>query len=408
MTKTALWSVKRIKHPMHPQWTVRVGEFIAWGTLQVFWWDRVHGKQRSHSLRCRRADLGSGKATQEREARRLGCEFIEQLVSTPLPGTVDRSTPLTLGRLLTRYSADGLLRVSAGYRRDTLASVRRVVAAFGANLLITDLRPSLLERYLAKRIRDGHAPAGRRDLVALGKACRWAEGEELIEVNPLRKEKAREAMRVRTRINRPYYTLQDYEALRAAAVQVNAPAFPTLLALAWHTGRRIGALLALRWEHVQLGRTSDSEEGTVTWYAGVTPDKKKHEQTTFLNREAPAALFAWRRECGAATGYILPMRGDPSRPMGRTAPKKWLLQAERIAGLDHQKQGGWHMFRRGWASARKALPLQDVMMAGGVDGRGHPHALLPAGHADGDPARGVVRRLTRLLGVDEQIAADAT
>jgi integrase len=357
-----LWSVTRIKHPKFPRLTVRVGEFTPGGMVHVFWW--TTGKQRSRSLGYRRLDLGPSKAAQEREARRLACDFIERLATAPSAAT-DRSTPLTLGRLRDRYTGDGLLRVSPGYRRDTLASMRRVVDALGDETLVTDIRPSHLERHLAHRIRDGHAVAGCRDLVALGKACRWAEGEELIDTNPLRKDKAREAMRVRTKIERPYVTLADYHALRSVANKVRSPAFPVLLDLAWHTGRRVGALLNLRWEDVRLGRTPDSEEGTVTWYAGVTPDKKKHEQTAYLNREAHAALFAWRRHCAAAAGYVFPMRDDPTKPMGRTGPKKWLMQAERAAGLNHQKQGGWHMFRRGWATARKSLPLQDVMKAGG-------------------------------------------
>ena len=41
------------------------------------------------------------------------------------------------------------------------------------------------------------------------------------------------------------------------------------------------------------------------------------------------------------------------------------VKAERLAGLPHQKQGGWHVFRRAWATRRKHLPVQDVMEAGG-------------------------------------------
>jgi hypothetical protein len=39
--------------------------------------------------------------------------------------------------------------------------------------------------------------------------------------------------------------------------------------------------------------------------------------------------------------------------------------AEKRAGLLRQRQGGWHAFRRAWATARKHMPLQDVMAAGG-------------------------------------------
>ena len=43
----------------------------------------------------------------------------------------------------------------------------------------------------------------------------------------------------------------------------------------------------------------------------------------------------------------------------------YLLRAEKLAGLPHQKRGGWHGFRRAWATRRKVLPVQDVMRAGG-------------------------------------------
>lgn len=43
----------------------------------------------------------------------------------------------------------------------------------------------------------------------------------------------------------------------------------------------------------------------------------------------------------------------------------YLRRAEKLAGLRHQKGGGWHAFRRAWATRRKHLPVQDVMRAGG-------------------------------------------
>jgi hypothetical protein len=43
----------------------------------------------------------------------------------------------------------------------------------------------------------------------------------------------------------------------------------------------------------------------------------------------------------------------------------WLRQAERLAGLDKQKGGVWHPYRRMWATERKHLPDTDVAAAGG-------------------------------------------
>lgn len=69
------WSITRITHLKYPEITVRVSEFEAGGSLHVFRW--VNGKQMSRSLKCRRRDLGSNQKAQEKEARRLACEYIE-------------------------------------------------------------------------------------------------------------------------------------------------------------------------------------------------------------------------------------------------------------------------------------------------------------------------------------------
>ena len=44
---------------------------------------------------------------------------------------------------------------------------------------------------------------------------------------------------------------------------------------------------------------------------------------------------------------------------------EYLRRAERLAGLPRIEAGGWHAFRRAWATVRKSLPLKDVMAAGG-------------------------------------------
>jgi hypothetical protein len=88
--KRKLWSVTRITHPKHPGLVVRVGEYQSGGTLHVFRW--VHGKQVSRSLKCRRVDLGTTARQQEREARRLGAEFIEALAAAAQDGGDDDPT----------------------------------------------------------------------------------------------------------------------------------------------------------------------------------------------------------------------------------------------------------------------------------------------------------------------------
>jgi integrase len=43
----------------------------------------------------------------------------------------------------------------------------------------------------------------------------------------------------------------------------------------------------------------------------------------------------------------------------------WLSKAEKLAKLEHMERGGYHAFRRAWASERRHLPAQDVAAAAG-------------------------------------------
>lgn len=53
------------------------------------------------------------------------------------------------------------------------------------------------------------------------------------------------------------------------------------------------------------------------------------------------------------------------RPWTRHQAKKLLHRAERLAGLAPLDGGDFYPYRRAWATARKHLPVQDVMKAGG-------------------------------------------
>jgi len=65
-----------------------------------------------------------------------------------------------------------------------------------------------------------------------------------------------------------------------------------------------------------------------------------------------------------ADGWLFPC-ADGSGPWPREIFGEQLLVAEEKAGLEHQKGGTWHPFRRKWATERKDLPLVDVKATGG-------------------------------------------
>jgi len=366
MAKQKTWSVERIQHPKYPGFTVRVGEFKPEGKLHYFRW--IDGKQRSRCLGQTRAELGSTPREQEREARRLGCVFIEAVVvhatQSAMP-SFSSGAALTLEALAKKYEEDGFAGRTAGYKRDALASIRRI-AAFLGDVGVNDLTPSAAARYIAHRTAQGYKTAGRGDLVALSIAANWAIGEKLLTVNPLSEKKALKVLsEAKTKPVRPVADKARYSALKAKASKV-PPVFGVLLDVAWHTGRRISAILSLKWQDVSFKKTEDAPFGSITWYAGVEEDNKKYEHTRPMNSAVSTALKTWQRETGGiGAQWVFPSETEATKPLERHTTKKWLRRAETLAKLTHVKQGGWHAFRRGWATARKHFPLKDVAEAGG-------------------------------------------
>lgn len=207
----------------------------------------------------------------------------------------------------------------------------------------------------------------------LGWGTRWREnGHYLLRENPVRgfpipKEK---------NTKRPVATQDRFDALRSVSDQLT-------MEIRWHgkretqrsylselldicngTGRRISAVRSLRWEDVRLG---ESRYGVIRW-PGET-DKQGRERLAPISPEVRAAIDRRLRERpGIGLAYVFPSPTDPNEPMSRFLARDWLNEAERLAGLEHLKQGGWHTLRRKWATERKHLPAVDVAAAGGWAG----------------------------------------
>jgi integrase len=172
---------------------------------------------------------------------------------------------------------------------------------------------------------------------------------------------------------RPVCDTERFEALMAVANRVRvrvgwgkdarteASALPTLLRLAWDTGRRIGAIVALRWSDWQPDRGTRgmlrwrAEEDKVgkEWWAPVTPEVRQELER--LRRE--------RLAVGDALMFAGPNK--PAQPITIQLATDWLRQAEKVAKLEPLLGGAWHPFRRAWATARKHLSLKDVAAVGG-------------------------------------------
>jgi len=385
-----LWSVPRIKHPRYPKITIRIGELAAGGVLQVF--RQIDGKQTNRSLKCRVPDLGSTPKAQEMKARQLAFDIIEELANPT--SVVAPGKSLTLTGLIDRYETDGFSKTAPSYKKGSLASLRRVAAFLETDLLARDIKPSHIEKYLASRIAKTpvtgetetlkkHAPCGRRsDLITLSICCNWAVGEGLLDTNPLSTKHAHRSMMIQHKVHRPWLTIEEFDKLKEVAPQL-PPAFDVLLDLAWGTGRRIGAILGLRWADVYFQPeqawskckeldagyrwpVSAFANGGLRFYAGQSVNKKREDYVIPMPAEVKAALMAWKKATmGIGTRPLFPIPTNATRSIDRNVAGKWLRRAEKFAELTHQDRGGWHSFRRGWATKRKHFPLVDVARAGG-------------------------------------------
>lgn len=355
-----LWSVTRISHPAHPRHTLRVTELRPGGPLYYVWWES--GTQRMATMRCTRAELGATPKKQQEAARARACELIEKRATgTATNRTSADGATLTLGALADAYAERGFFGRSPRYQKEQSRRVRRVAAFVGEGRAVASLRPSDVKQYGAQRQRQGvRQRTARGDLVAVKIACSWAVGEGLLCDSPFARIKLD---RMQQEPRRPWVSVERYEALKAVAGQL-PPGFGVLLDLAWGTGHRIGAILALRWDDVSFDLTGDAPHGSIRWRA--ESDKMRREHTLPMNSLVKGALDGWREQRpGIGGAWIFPAPKDGHQPLNRGVAGHWLTRAEKLAQLAHMPAGGFHAFRRGWASARKHLPLKDVAAAGG-------------------------------------------
>ena len=221
-------------------------------------------------------------------------------------------------------------------------------------------------------VRDGTVAS---DLVFLRGVLSWASKWQDEDAQYLMKENPTRGYPIPTEKNprRPLATQMRFAKVRAAAPAVQM-AFgrgkmrrdersylPELLDLANGTGRRISAILALRYEDLRLDQEThdailwpaDTDKLGKAWLAPISKDVRK----------AVDSILKMRPGIGKA--FLFPAVNDPSTPLAIEVASAWLLEAERIAGVEKHDGSLWHAYRRKWATERKHLPDVDVAAAGG-------------------------------------------
>ena len=282
---------------------------------------------------------------------------------------------------------------------DRLQFIERVLGLFSQFLepgdrpfSMDDFRQHHTDAYLAARrsgkvgpddhgVSSPRAGTLRNELRALSTACGWAVGfkvggRRLLAHNPVRDV----ILPQERNVKRPVASRERFERLLGVSDQVdNRGQFRANLVVAWHTGRRIGAIVHLKASDLLLspGRVrqalaasgrdeSDADEWphAIRWRA--EHDKGRYETITPVGPSVVRELGMYL--CGnpcVGDAWLFTTVRDGSQPANRRTATRYLVRAETLAGLPRLERGGWHSFRRAWATARKGMPEKDVMAAGG-------------------------------------------
>jgi integrase len=172
---------------------------------------------------------------------------------------------------------------------------------------------------------------------------------------------------------RPVVSVDRYLAVRAVAHSVTMCVgfgenardeqsyTPQLLDFAWHTGRRISAILALRYSDLRL---DEGQFGKIHWDSAN--DKCGKEWLAPINEDLRATINEIRADRQLkGSQFLFPHPNDAMRPLLKDMANDWLIRAEKLAGVAKMDGSLWHAYRRGWATLRKRLPDVDVARAGG-------------------------------------------
>lgn len=219
----------------------------------------------------------------------------------------------------------------------------------------------------------------RKDLQFLSKVFRWASryrvsggADYLMRENPVRGLEYPQS----TDTRRPVASPERLRKMREAAVQVtmhmlrNGSRTETrsymleILDLVAFAGRRYDAVRRLRYMDLKLESTDRAPHGRVRW--PKVSDKQKGRWVTPLNEPARAAIDRVLEDRpGVGEAWMFPGPDSPEKPVHWRTLHDWFVACEEIAELEHREQGGFHEYRRMWATERKHLPVQDVAKAGG-------------------------------------------
>lgn len=347
----------------------------------------------------REVRLGEGKKDRKslHTADRAHAEQLARALARDVANLrhVGQVGPLTWGQLFARYAAEQLPTLSAARQRTVRGMLALLGQHFADGARVDDCSQPRVDAYVTARrtgairsprhrARDPGARAGtiRNELALLRTIVRWGretrvDGRPLVSGDPMLGVDLPQEANAR----RPVTTEARYQATLADAEAADGRGrFRCLLVLARHTGRRINALCQLRASDVlraraqleaALGAVGQPVGHAAHWPHGGLHFRAEHDKRGYaavvpINAEARAALDAYlRAHPRVGDAPLFPATGDDAAPVRKVMAGYWLKRAEALAGLPPLERGGWHAYRRQWATERRHLPPQDLMAAGG-------------------------------------------
>ncbi len=320
---------------------------------------------------------------------------------------------LTLGQVFAAYRRHRL-PVLKPYRRQYAQTYEAMfLAAWGADLPVSDVDQSRVDTYVAKRRsleivpprflpnedgelrRGGRKPTAPRDGTLdsdfrwLSSVFNWArgrkeDGKRLLPENPLHDVEWPREQNVR----RPVARHERFTATMAHVDTVDPDGrLWCILSLARFTGRRESAICKLRANDLLLSETRILEalasagldeslaahmpHGAIRWR-----DEEDKMGLLFVSpvspptREALDTYLSKNPRLGEVALFPAPgtnTKDEPrtEQPISRHTAARWLLRAEELGGLPKLDRGTFHPYRRLWATERKGLPDVDVAHAAG-------------------------------------------
>ena len=199
--------------------------------------------------------------------------------------------PLTFNQVAEDYARQGLPRLKS--HKTALGFLERARAKFGATF-ITSIQAAQVSAWREEMLAAGTSPRSTLYALAILSSCfTFAERELQIQLpagNPLRMIKKPTLPRGRDRRLRP----GDMDALLAAAATSSGPELGQMIVLAVETSMRLGEILGLEWNRIDLDART----------AHLDKTKNGDSRTVALSSAAITALLQLRPQA-SPTGRVI-------------------------------------------------------------------------------------------------------